>query len=72
MTNATTAHVYDPRGKCAGTLDMERLEILRTRYEYTKLTYPDTHRNLSANGDFAEDAARLLLRYNRDHKGKET
>jgi hypothetical protein len=72
VTNATTAHVYDPRGRCVGTLDMERLEILRTRYEHTKLTLPETHHNLSANGDFAEDTARLLLRYNRDPKGKAT
>ncbi|PNH00665.1 hypothetical protein TSOC_013507, partial [Tetrabaena socialis] len=57
------ARVYDPRGRCVGKLTTGRLVLLRQRYEHTR-------ENSSARGDFAEDLARLLLRYKPGNQNK--
>jgi ribonuclease HI len=72
MTEENSAFVYDPKGKCVGTLSLQRLETLRRRYNYTMETYPEVHRSLVAHGGFAEDVARLLLRYGKDPDGRVT
>jgi hypothetical protein len=46
-TEESSAFVYDPKGKCVGTLSLQRLEILRRRYKHTMETYPEVHRSLA-------------------------
>jgi len=62
------AFVYQPDGRCVGTVSTQRIHQLRTQYEHTKAHYPNLHRELGAT-TFAQDVAKLIKRHSVPHKG---
>jgi ribonuclease HI len=63
LLDTALAFVYDPCGRCLGQVDQRRLRSLWLRYQHAKATNPAEHAQLVSTGGFAEDVARLLLRY---------
>lgn len=64
-----TAYAYDARGSCVGTLTLQHLHILRTRWLQAQRDGPTLHDRLTA-GSFETDVVLLLQRYQRDADGK--
>jgi hypothetical protein len=57
LENESTAYVYQPNGKCVGTLSKECLLKLQSQYEQTKATHPQLHTDLGAT-TFSQDTAK--------------
>ena len=59
-------NVYDAEGKVAGTITLDRLNILQTAFEHTKSTEPEIMEQLGATC-FEHEVAKLLIRYQDGH-----
>jgi DNA-binding ferritin-like protein (Dps family) len=68
VEHETTAYVYQPNGRCVGTLAVEVLHNLRQLYEQAKIDNPDLHE--CSGSTFEQDVAQLLLRYNDSYTDK--
>ena len=60
--NPDTAYIYNPQGRCIGSLSVDRLQILHARYKQLALTGSAPLQALRA-ATFEEDLAKLLMRY---------
>ena len=56
------AYIYQPDGRCVGTVSKQCLLLLQSQYEHAKAANPREHMDLGAT-TFPQDVAKLILRY---------
>ena len=61
LKNTQTGYLYDPAGRCIGTLPLKRLQHLHGAYEGTRQRDPDQHAKMGGT-NFETDLAHLLTR----------
>jgi hypothetical protein len=61
VENEEMAHIYQPDGRCVGTVSKQCLHMLQSQYEHAKATNPGEHMDLAAT-TFPQDVAKLILR----------
>ena len=61
LKNAQTGYLYDPSGRCVGTIPLARLQHLYGAYEGTRQRDPELFAKLGGT-DFETDLAHLLMR----------